>query len=185
MAKQTLSLPAINRLKAEEKALIRDAPECGFIASPKMTQSGLKDYAVWDIYIKGCTDSLYAGTVMHAVIEFTYDYPISPPKMRFVSKMFHPNIYNDGKVCISTLHVADDDPSSYESPDEKWTPVHGIRTIVLGVISILNEPNIVSPANVDASKMLKDDTDSYNTKVRNLALLENVRKEVHDNDLED
>lgn len=175
MAKRSLSIPALNRLKAEEKNLITDAPECGFIASPQISADGLKDYSIWDIYITGCTDTLYAGTVLHAVIEFSFDYPITPPKMRFVSHMFHPNIYTDGKVCISTLHVADDDPSAYESPDEKWTPVHGIRTIVLGVISILNEPNIVSPANVDASKMFKDDYQRYFKVVRELALKESLK----------
>lgn len=177
MAKQSLSSAAYNRLRAEEKTLTRDAPECGFVASPQHDTTGHKNYQVWDIYIKGSTDSLYENTVLHAIIEFTYDYPISPPRMRFISKMFHPNIYSDGKVCISTLHSADDDPSSYEKPDEKWTPVHGIRTIVLGVISILNEPNITSPANVDASKLLKDDPEKYNLVVRELALKESVRRE--------
>lgn len=175
--KRSLSTSAQNRLKAEEKNLIRDAAECGFVAAPQLDATGQKNYAIWDVYIKGSTETLYEGTVLHAVIEFSYDYPITPPKMRFISKMFHPNIYTDGKVCISTLHVADDDPSAYEKPDEKWTPVHGIRTIVLGVISILNEPNGVSPANVDASKMLHNNKDEYEKIVRALALQENIKKE--------
>ncbi|ELA46014.1 hypothetical protein VCUG_02490 [Vavraia culicis subsp. floridensis] len=176
MAKRSLSIPALNRLKAEEKNLVSDAPECGFLAEPQLQSEGLKDYSTWDIYINGSEGSLYEGTVLHAAIEFSSDYPITPPKMRFVSKMFHPNIYSDGKVCISTLHVADDDPSAYESPDEKWTPVHGIRTIVLGVISILNEPNIVSPANVDASKMFKDDYEKYCNTVTALARKESLKR---------
>lgn len=172
----SISATALTRLKAEEKSLLRDAPDCGFVATPQLDRTGTKNYGIWDIYIKGSEDSLYENTVLHAIIEFSYDYPITPPRMRFVSKMFHPNIYTDGKVCISTLHVADDDPSSYEKPDEKWTPVHSIRTIVLGVISILNEPNVVSPANVDASKMLQQNRQEYEKIVRELALHENINK---------
>uniref|UniRef100_A0A915M113 UBC core domain-containing protein n=1 Tax=Meloidogyne javanica TaxID=6303 RepID=A0A915M113_MELJA len=37
------------------------------------------------------------------------------------------------------------------SAAERWNPAHGVRSILLSVISMLNEPNISSPANVDAS----------------------------------
>ena len=39
-----------------------------------------------------------------ALLEFPDDYPNHPPKMKFVSEMWHPNIYTDGNVCISILH---------------------------------------------------------------------------------
>ena len=45
---------------------------------------------------------------------FPQDYPLNPPTMRFTSKIFHPNIYPDGRVCISILHPPGDDPLGYE-----------------------------------------------------------------------
>ncbi|KAM0676866.1 ubiquitin conjugating enzyme Ubc7/UbcP3 [Binucleata daphniae] len=165
-----LSKTAVRRLQAEQKKSRQEGLECGFFAAPQEQQFNL-----WDVFIKGSEDSLYEGTVMHAQIRFPFDYPIQPPKMKFITEMFHPNIYPDGKVCISILHVADDDPTSYEKADEKWTPVQSVRTIVLSVTSLLNEPNCNSPANVDASKLFNENIEMYNDKVRKLAQKKGIK----------
>lgn len=44
------------------------------------------------------------GGYFKTQLKFPRDYPNNPPEMRFISKMWHPNIYADGKVCISILH---------------------------------------------------------------------------------
>ncbi|KAH0627782.1 hypothetical protein JD844_008118 [Phrynosoma platyrhinos] len=91
--------------------------------------------------------------LFQAHIKFPMDYPYSPPTFRFLTKMWHPNIYENGDVCISILHPPVDDPQSGELPSERWNPTQNVRTILLSVISLLNEPNTFSPANVDASVM--------------------------------
>uniref|UniRef100_A0A8C9P930 Cell division cycle 34, ubiqiutin conjugating enzyme n=1 Tax=Spermophilus dauricus TaxID=99837 RepID=A0A8C9P930_SPEDA len=90
-----------------------------------------------------------------ARLKFPIDYPYSPPAFRFLTKMWHPNIYETGDVCISILHPPVDDPQSGELPSERWNPTQNVRTILLSVISLLNEPNTFSPANVDASVMYR------------------------------
>ncbi|KAM7409991.1 hypothetical protein PAMA_001456 [Pampus argenteus] len=95
-----------------------------------------------------------------ARIKFPVDYPYSPPAFRFLTKMWHPNIYENGDVCISILHPPVDDPQSGELPSERWNPTQNVRTILLSVISLLNEPNTFSPANVDASVMYRKWRDS-------------------------
>ncbi|KAM0674343.1 ubiquitin conjugating enzyme Ubc7/UbcP3 [Gurleya vavrai] len=160
-----LSQTAQRRLRAEHLKIKTDGMECGFYACPRASH-----YNIWDVFIRGSENSLYEGTVMHAQLIFPPEYPIYPPQMYFLQKMFHPNVYPDGKVCISILHVAEDDPTSYEKADEKWTPVQGIRTIILSVISLLNEPNCNSPANVDASKLFNENIVEYNEKVRKKAI---------------
>ena len=94
----------------------------------------------------------------------------SPPSFRFLTEMWHPNIYENGDVCISILHPPIDDPQSGELPSERWNPTQNVRTVLLSVISLLNEPNTFSPgkltvnsqvytstylANVDASVMYR------------------------------
>ena len=56
---------------------------------------------------------------------------MSPPKMRFVSDIFHPNVYADGRVCISILHPPGDDPMGYESAIERWSPVQNVEKVRL------------------------------------------------------
>ncbi len=82
--------------------------------------------------------------------------------MRFVSELFHPNIYADGRVCISILHPAGEDPLGYESSSERWSPVQSIEKILISVVSMLAEPNDESPANVDAAKMYREERNKFN-----------------------
>ncbi|XP_035508869.1 cell division cycle 34 homolog (S. cerevisiae) a isoform X2 [Morone saxatilis] len=113
--------------------------------------------------------------VLHARIKFPVDYPYSPPAFRFLTKMWHPNIYENGDVCISILHPPVDDPQSGELPSERWNPTQNVRTILLSVISLLNEPNTFSPANVDASVMYRKWRDS---KGKDREYIEIIRKQV-------
>ena len=80
----------------------------------------------------------------------------SPPQFRFMTEMWHPNIYENGDVCISILHPPVDDPQSGELPSERWNPTQNVRTVLLSVISLLNEPNTFSPG-----KFCKTTIDSF------------------------
>lgn len=89
--------------------------------------------------------------------------------MHFLTKMWHPNIYEDGKVCISILHPpGTDEFNLQETAEERWRPILGVEQILVSVMSMLNDPNIESPANLDAAKMFRDDLQAYKKKVRNL-----------------
>lgn len=115
---------------------------------------GLSDddnFLHWAVGIFGPPETLYAGGYFKASLEFPVDYPFNPPKMRFLTPMWHPNVYPDGTLCISILHPPGHDEMSGERPEERWNPTQQVRTILLSVISLLNEPNTSSPANVDAS----------------------------------
>lgn len=106
---------------------------------------------LWEVAIFGPPDTLYEGGYFKALMKFPPDYPYSPPTVRFQTKMWHPNVYENGEVCISILHPPNDDPLSGELASERWNPTQNVRTILMSIISLLNEPNTSSPANVDAS----------------------------------
>ncbi|XRB08640.1 ubiquitin-conjugating enzyme E2 [Pycnococcus provasolii] len=119
----------------------------------------------WAVTIIGPPDTYYEGGFFNAVMSFPTDYPQSPPTVRFTSEMWHPNVYTDGRVCISILHSAGDDPNGYEHASERWTPVHTIETILVSIISMLSSPNDESPANIDAAKEWREDRDAYKKRV--------------------
>ncbi|KAH3837796.1 ubiquitin-conjugating enzyme E2 R2-like [Dreissena polymorpha] len=130
----------------------------------------------WEVAIFGPPGTLYEGGYFKAIMKFPHDYPYAPPSVRFVNKMWHPNVYENGDVCISILHPPVDDPQSGEEPSERWNPTQNVRTILLSIISLLNEPNTFSPANVDASVMYRKWKDSrgkdkeYETLIRKQVL---------------
>ena len=123
----------------------------------------------WSVVIFGPTETIYEGGFFRAILDFPEDYPNNPPKMQFTTKMWHPNIYKDGKVCISILHPPGTDKfNEQEKAEERWRPSLGAEEILLSVISMLNDPNPDSPANIDAAVMFRNNREEYNSKVRSL-----------------
>ncbi|KAK2637593.1 hypothetical protein Ddye_032385 [Dipteronia dyeriana] len=115
----------------------------------------------WSVSIIGPPDTLYEGGFFNAIMTFPDNYPVSPPTVKFTSDVWHPNVYPDGRVCISILHPPGDDPNGYELAMERWTPVHTVESIVLSIISMLSSPNDESPANVDAAKEWRERRDDF------------------------
>mmetsp|Transcript_22655 Transcript_22655/g.77068 ORF Transcript_22655/g.77068 Transcript_22655/m.77068 type:complete len:170 (+) Transcript_22655:114-623(+) len=130
--------------------------------------AGLKndnDLFTWSVTILGPPDTLYEGGFFQATMKFPPEYPNRPPELRFETEIWHPNVYQDGRVCISILHAAGDDPNGYEDASERWSPVQTVETIVLSVISMLASPNDESPANVDAAREWREDREQFRKKV--------------------
>ncbi|KAI0318195.1 ubiquitin-conjugating enzyme/RWD-like protein [Amylostereum chailletii] len=84
----------------------------------------------WEILIIGSVAIFFPGGFFKARLTFPPEFPLLPPKMRFTTPMWHPNIYPDGTVCISILHAPGDDQWGYEDAGERWMPVHSIESIV-------------------------------------------------------
>ena len=129
-----------------------------------------EDLFVWEVAIFGPPGTLYEGGYFKARMNFPTDYPYNPPSVKFITDMWHPNIYPSGDVCISILHSPGHDEQSGELPSERWNPTQSVRTILLSIISLLNEPNTSSPANVDASVMYRKWQEKKDSKYMNKVL---------------
>ncbi|XP_062519222.1 ubiquitin-conjugating enzyme E2 G1-like [Corticium candelabrum] len=123
------------------------------------------DLFKWEVLIIGPQDTLYEGGFFKAHLTFPREYPQRPPKMKFMTEIWHPNIEKNGDVCISILHEPGDDKWGYEMAEERWLPIHTVETILLSVISLLADPNDSSPANVDAAKEWREDRAAFKKKV--------------------
>jgi len=115
----------------------------------------------WSVTILGPKDSPYEGGIFKARIIFPDNFPLYPPEFKFDTEIFHPNIYDGGKVCISILHPPGDDKWGYEKAEERWRPVHSVNSIIISIISLLSAPNDESPANIDAGKIWREDKDKF------------------------
>ena len=120
----------------------------------------------WRVTILGPRDTLYEDGFFPAELDFPDDYPNSPPTMKFLCPMFHPNIGKDGVVCISILHKPGRDQFDYEKESERWLPIHTVESIVISVISMLSDPNCESPLNVEANRVYMNDKEEYKRRVR-------------------
>lgn len=76
---------------------------------------------------------------------------------KFVPPLFHPNVYPSGTVCLSILNE-----------EEGWRPAITVKEILLGIQSLLDEPNPESPAQADAFNLFKKDRAAYEKKVKQI-----------------
>jgi len=93
--------------------------------------------------IIGPEDSLYADGMYLFVLKFPSDYPYKPPRLEFATgdgkTRFNPNLYRNGKVCLSILNTW---------KGEQWTSCQTIRSVLLTLVTLfhnkplLNEPGV-------------------------------------------
>tara|TARA_B100001142_G_scaffold61528_1_gene60629 strand:- start:7103 stop:7930 length:828 start_codon:yes stop_codon:yes gene_type:complete len=109
-----------------------------------------KGYAM----IIGPEDTIYKYGAYLFEFQFPDDYPYSPPKLKYSTNngtiRFNPNLYRNGKVCISILNTW---------KGEQWTSCQTIRSVLLSLITLLhNEPLLNEPGITKKHK----DYDNYN-----------------------
>ncbi|OBT67197.1 hypothetical protein VE03_02752 [Pseudogymnoascus sp. 23342-1-I1] len=107
------------------------------------------------------SDSYYDGGYFKAQMSFPSNYPMSPPSFKFIRPIYHPNIYPDGRICISILHPPGEDEMSGESATERWTSVQSVESVLRSILLLLDDPEVSSPANVDAGVLYRNDRPAY------------------------
>jgi ubiquitin-protein ligase len=145
---------AIKRLTSEYKQYLKD-PNPYYSIEPDEN-----DMFVWNALLFGPPETIFEGIILKCIFKFNSDYPNKPPEFKFITNFPHPNIYTDGKVCISILHEGED-KFNYEHISERWNPSHSVNSILMSILTILPTPNFDSPANVDASIMWRNNWDEY------------------------
>ena len=94
-----MSTAARRRLMRDFKRLQEDPP-AGVSGAP-----GENNIMVWNAVIFGPHDTPFEDGTFKLTMEFSEEYPNKPPVVRFLSKMFHPNIYADGGICLDILQT--------------------------------------------------------------------------------
>lgn len=97
-------------------------------------------------------DTVWEGGTFNLLLEFTEEYPNKPPKVRFVSKVFHPNVYADGQICLDILQ-------------NNWSPIYDVAAVLTSIQSLLCDPNANSPANSEAAKLFSANRPEYDKRV--------------------
>lgn len=88
------------------------------------------------VLISGPDDTPYANGLFEFDIFFPSGYPFSPPKCSFLTTgfgnvRFNPNLYNDGKICLSIL-------GTWEGrPEEKWTPYCSLIQVLVSIQGLI------------------------------------------------
>ncbi|EEA08314.1 ubiquitin-conjugating enzyme family protein [Cryptosporidium muris RN66] len=100
--------------------------------------------------INGPEGTVWESGTFHLIIHFTEEYPTKSPEVRFLSRIYHPNIYPDGRICLDILQ-------------NQWSALFDISSILTSIQSLLNDPNPNSPANIEASETFLKNPNYYNS----------------------
>jgi ubiquitin-conjugating enzyme E2 D/E len=103
---------AAKRIAKEIADMTRDPP-------PSISAGPVEDsnVYVWTATIMGPTESPYAGGLFTLHISIPSDYPFTPPKVQFVTKISHPNVRPDGSICLDILK-------------DQWSPALTITKVI-------------------------------------------------------
>lgn len=121
---------AINNLPrriAKETQRLLAEPVPGISATPY--EDNLRYF---NVCIAGPAQSPYENGIFKLELFLPAEYPMAPPKVRFLTKMYHPNIDKLGRICLDVLK-------------DKWSPALQIRTVLLSIQALLSAPNPDDP----------------------------------------
>lgn len=143
-----MSTPVKRRLMRDFSRL-RDDPPHGVAGAPCSD-----NVMVWNAVIFGPENTPFEDGTFRLLLVFDDNYPTKPPHtVRFVTEMFHPNIYTNGNVCLDILQ-------------NRWSPTYDVSAILTSIQSLLHDPNTNSPANAEAARLFRENSKEYTLKVK-------------------
>lgn len=134
---------ANRRLIKEIKDMIKDPPpncSAGPVDSENIFQ--------WEGTIVGPPECPYEGGLFKLDIVCSGEYPFVPPKVNFKTRIFHPNITPDGKICLNILK-------------DSWSPALTISTVLTSISSLLTDPNPDDPLIPAIGRLYREDREKF------------------------
>lgn len=136
-------MSTVRRIMKEYRDLIQSPiPNCQ--AGPIRLEEPLQ----WEATIKGPEYTPYQDGMFRLKIIFPVNYPFKPPKVQFITKIFHPNINSGGAICLDILK-------------DQWSPVLTIDKVLLSISSLLADPNPNDPLVTEIAELYRQNYEGF------------------------
>lgn len=83
-------------------------------------QSGLQNPLSRNAVIIGPAETPFEDGTFRLVMHFEEQYPNKPPGVKFISQMFHPNVYGTGELCLDILQ-------------NRWSPTYDVAAVLTSI----------------------------------------------------
>jgi len=121
----------------KETQRLQQEPVPGIVAIPDEANA-----RYFHVTVDGPAESPFEGGTFKLELFLPEDYPMSAPKVRFITRIYHPNIDKLGRICLDILK-------------DKWSPALQIRTVLLSIQALLSAPNPDDPLANDVAELWK------------------------------
>lgn len=109
----------------------------------------------------------YEGGKFSFSLTIDDNYPINPPTVLCLNKIFHPNIDLSGRVCLNILR-------------EDWSPALDLHGVIIGLLFLFLEPNAKDPLNKEAAYIFQHNKEKFTRLVRRSMAGQSVEDEMYD-----
>ena len=106
-------------------------------------------------------NSIWIGFDIKFQVEFPHNYPFKPLSIKCLTQVFHPNITDDGKICLNLLK-------------EDWNPSYGLNEISQALLSMFYSFNTEDPLNKESSDLYLQSTQAFRVKIASIKKQDNV-----------
>ena len=107
----------------------------------------------WEATLLGPNESPYENGVYFLEISFPPEYPFKPPRIRFITKIYHCNINENGGICLEILK-------------DKWSPALSISKVLLSISSLLTDCNPSDPLVPEIARLYLTNREEHDNKAR-------------------
>lgn len=133
-----MAVPAgLSKRIVKETQRLMAEPVPGITAKPDETNA-----RYFHVTVDGPEGSPFEDGIFKLELFLPEDYPMAPPKVRFMTKIYHPNIDKLGRICLDILK-------------DKWSPALQIRTVLLSIQALLSAPNPDDPLDTTVAEQWK------------------------------
>ncbi|XP_015173656.1 PREDICTED: ubiquitin-conjugating enzyme E2 T-like isoform X2 [Polistes dominula] len=118
------------RIRKEIAFLMNQPPEGMFCFRKEGTDDGII------VTIVGPPGCAYEANVLELDLDLPFRYPFQPPHIKFRTPVYHPNIDNNGRICLDLLRMP---------PNGAWKPTLKLADILIAIKLLLLHPNVDDP----------------------------------------
>ena len=107
------------------------------------------DIAVWNIIIDGPEGTPFIGGKFTVNLDFSDNYPFKPPKIKFVTKIYHPGVKTDtGEICTQAI-------------DSNWVPTLNAKFVIEAILTVLQTPTAENAQEIAIAQIMQSNRNQW------------------------
>jgi ubiquitin-protein ligase len=111
------------------------------------------DIYFWKIILSGPSKTPYEGGLWMLYVHFDSQYPRQPPKIRFVTEIYHVNVSADGRVCHHLF-------------DRGWSNNTTMIEVFQSILQLLGEPNFEDAVSIEKAQLKREKPNEYDRQLK-------------------